>query len=228
MMYSAAMIEYQELKTLAQQQMDLGSELATYFWIGLLLSGVAVIIRRGYFQTEHEEHKMVIKNIERLAEEMEKQMELDKLEAERQLELDRIQRIKDDIEAEAQRVRDEKAEQQRQYEWNLANSPLYNHFNAIDGDEYHTTLYYLKTFNEFGLARYKVGITVNDVEKRYAGQQNKYEILFEKRIANARQIENEVIKFYKQYITDEPLLKTKGSEIFDRDVLKLDMEVTDV
>ena len=103
----------------------------------------------------------------------------------------------------------------------LNNSPLVNYFGAIEGGE--TTLYYLKLKNKFGETRYKIGVTLNSVEKRYLGRSD-YKILYENKLTHANTIEKNVLKTFHHLVTDESLLGTNGTEIFKEDVLKLDIE----
>ena len=103
----------------------------------------------------------------------------------------------------------------------LNNSPLVNYFGAIEGGE--TILYYLKLKNKFGETRYKIGVTLNSVEKRYSGRSD-YKILYEKKLTHANTIEKKILKKFNHLITDESLLDTNGTEIFKEDILKLDTE----
>ncbi len=111
-----------------------------------------------------------------------------------------------------------KAKENRKYA--LQNSPLTNYFNAKEGGE--TILYYLKLKNKFGKTRYKVGVTLNNVQKRYSNQY-KYEILYEKKLTHANTIEKNILKEFSHLITDESLLGTNGTEIFNEDILRLDV-----
>ena len=127
-------------------------------------------------------------------------------------------------EAKEKSIRDEKLSIKRAEEviqYKLNNSPLFNYFGAIKGDEYHKILYYLRIDRIGKPSCYKIGITDSSVLKRYAGQHHKYTVLFEKNIKNAKEVEKNVINYFQRNVTNEPLLKTKGSEIFNQDVLKL-------
>ena len=103
----------------------------------------------------------------------------------------------------------------------LSVSPLNNYFKAVEGGE--TTLYYLKLKNKFGETRYKVGVTLGSVAKRYSGHSG-YKVLYEKKLTHANTIEREILKKFSAVITDESLLGTNGTEIFKEDILKLDVK----
>jgi len=95
-----------------------------------------------------------------------------------------------------------------------------NEINFVEGGK--TTLYYLKTKNQKGEERYKIGITSKNVKKRYSRKDGKYEILMECKIKRAKGIEKKIKKLNSNLITNEKLLGTKGTEIFSNDILMLD------
>jgi hypothetical protein len=107
-------------------------------------------------------------------------------------------------------------------EWALHNSPLWNYFGAEKGGE--TTFYYLKLKNKKGQIRYKVGVSLNGVAKRYKGVSEKYEILFEEYLTHSNTIEKKILRHFQDKITNENLLGTNGTEIFREDVLRMDID----
>ena len=145
-------------------------------------------------QTIEEYNKEIV---EQTILEEKKKIELQRLERERQLEV------------------------KKKREWALQNSPLWNYFGAEKGGE--TTFYYLKLKNKKGQVRYKVGVSLNGVIKRYKGVSEKYEILFEESLTHSNTIEKKILKHFKDKITNENLLGTNGTEIFSEDVLKMDI-----
>lgn len=104
----------------------------------------------------------------------------------------------------------------------LNNTPLKNYFAAIEDSRADTIFYYLKLNN----GNYKIGITVNSVESRYSGKKG-YQVLYEERLINARQVEKAIINEFSQYVVNQDnILGTEGTEIFNRDILKLDYNST--
>lgn len=88
------------------------------------------------------------------------------------------------------------------------------------------TFYYIKLYNRKNQVRYKVGITKYDVKKRYINthtgyhEGKDYEIIYEKRLLNAEEVEAKIKQRYKS--SYDYLLGTAGTEIFDVDILGLD------
>lgn len=115
-------------------------------------------------------------------------------------------------------------EKQREIEYQkklLKESPL-TYFGAVEGGE--TTFYYLKLKNKSGETRYKIGVTLNTVAKRYQrfNKDIDYEILLQKKFTHANKIEKKILKEFHSLKTYESLLGTSGTEIFKEDILKLD------
>lgn len=93
--------------------------------------------------------------------------------------------------------------------------------NAEEGGE--TTFYYLKLKNKFGEDRFKIGVTIGSVKKRYGSKYlNQFEVLYEKKLTHAKSIEKEIKNMFNKHITDESLIGTTGTEIFNIDILEMD------
>lgn len=137
-------------------------------------------------------------------------------------EIEEQKRVEEKKKIELRQLEKEKQlEAHKKREWALQNSPLWNYFGAEKGGE--TTFYYLKLKNKKGNVRYKVGVSLNGVAKRYKGVSEKYEILFEECLTHANTIEKKILRHFKDKITNEKLLGTNGTEIFSEDILKMDV-----
>ena len=104
----------------------------------------------------------------------------------------------------------------------LETNILTKKFNAIEGGE--TTLYYLKLLFK-GKPYYKIGVTLNSVKKRYKVQDFKIidKILYEKKLTHANKIEKAILKEYNAFLFPLAILSSGHSEVFDSDVLNLDI-----
>ena len=99
---------------------------------------------------------------------------------------------------------------------------VFNSFNPIEGGE--TTLYYLRLVFK-GKKYYKIGITFHSVQDRYKGNDFKIidKILYEKKLTHAKTIEQQIINYFKEHSFPLAILSSGQTEIFDIDVLKLDV-----
>jgi len=86
-------------------------------------------------------------------------------------------------------------------------------------------LYYLK-FTHEAKPLYKIGITNHSVEKRYEKEPLHYQILMERTFlfgSLAKEEEKNILEKHKRYrYTGDNVLKTGSTELFTKDVLKLD------
>ncbi len=86
-----------------------------------------------------------------------------------------------------------------------------------------TTLYYVE-FNDRGTLYYKIGITTQSVEKRFAGEQLPYKILGTRRYKSGRTAyikEQEILQKYSSNRCMQVfVLKSGNSELFNKNILK--------
>jgi len=83
--------------------------------------------------------------------------------------------------------------------------------------------YYLKIIYK-NTPYYKIGITRHSVVERYSSYTNNdYTILYEERVDGAIRFEEMLKEKFKKDLFHLALLGTKGTEIFDRDILELDI-----
>ncbi|WP_418640591.1 hypothetical protein [Sulfurimonas sp. ST-27] len=83
--------------------------------------------------------------------------------------------------------------------------------------------YYLKILYK-NKAYYKIGITRHSVKDRYSSRNDRYIILYEQRVDGAIKFEEMLKQKFKKDLFHLALLGTKGTEIFDKDILCLDNE----
>lgn len=120
-----------------------------------------------------------------------------------------------EIEIERQRLHKEQRMHNKQ-------NNVFNSFNPIEGGE--TTLYYLRLVFK-GKRYYKIGVTINSVSSRYKTTDFKFidKILYEKKITHANTIEQQIIKRFKEQAFPLAILSSGQTEMFDVDVLQLDI-----
>ena len=101
-------------------------------------------------------------------------------------------------------------------------SNVLDSFNPIEGGE--TTLYYLRLVFK-GKNYYKIGVTINDVTSRYNFKDFRVidKILYEKKLTHANTIEKAILKEFNEHIFPLGILSSGATEIFDVDVLKMDI-----
>lgn len=106
-------------------------------------------------------------------------------------------------------------------------SPLHVHANDIGSQEGigERRFYYLKVTKR-GKVYYKIGITNRSVRERYSGNVaggEKYEILYEKIHSKAETLETAIKRYYRKHNEPVNVLGTKGTEVFNTDILKMDV-----
>lgn len=122
-----------------------------------------------------------------------------------------------EIELEIERQRLHKEQRMRNKQ-----NDVFKSFDPIEGGE--TTLYYLRlVFKE--KRYYKIGVTLNSVSSRYKTTDFKFidKILYEKKITHANTIEQQIIKRFKEHAFPLAILSSGQTEMFDVDVLCLDV-----
>jgi len=166
----------------------------------------------------------IVKQKERvhLANEKQKQKETrERLKREKEIEREQIKNAKE----KSKNFEFQKIEEEKQYLINQINSEsqILNAFNLIEGGE--TTLYYLRLVFK-GKRYYKIGITFHNVRERYNKNDFKIidKILYEKKLTHAKTIEQKIINHFKKYIFPLSILSSGDSEIFDVDILQLDID----
>ena len=103
-----------------------------------------------------------------------------------------------------------------------SNISVLDNYNPIEGGE--TSLYYLRLRFK-GKAYYKVGVTLRDVKSRYTKKDLQFieKIIYEKKLTHANTIEQKILKDYQNSIFPLAILSSGHSEVFDYDVLGLDI-----
>ena len=86
-----------------------------------------------------------------------------------------------------------------------------------------TTLYYVE-FSSKGKKYYKIGITTQTIEKRFAGDKVPFKVLWKKSYKSGRQAyiqEQKILKKYASYrLTDVFILRSGNYELFSKNIMK--------
>lgn len=99
---------------------------------------------------------------------------------------------------------------------------VFKSFNPIEGGE--TTLYYLR-LSFRGKRYYKIGVTLGSVKSRYTSKDFETidKVLYEKQLTHANTIEKQIIKKFQDKVFPLSILSSGQTEIFDEDILKMDI-----